>query len=202
MLNVKLEEQIKALNVSLLTFDLLQFKNILNSFIRTYILQTQTSYRVLRDSINFNMRRHNYGLAELTCQEMLTNYPDSSESIGAISKLYLSSLSLDSAGSHIQPIKTFFETLILNNSTNVPLIKRANYFVQKCKVALKQYTSALQGFQEIINQNPYGYEGLIASWDYAATQLLANTSGAKKTAEENLTIYNLPLTIYILCSIL
>lgn len=141
-------------------------------------IETQTTYKLLKDSISLNLRKHFYNLTELECREMLLNYPDSSESIGMVSKLYLSSLTLDSAGNHIQITKTFFENLILNNPNNTPLIKRANYFVQKCKVALKQYTSALQGFQEIINQNPYSYEGLIASWDYAATQLLANSGGS------------------------
>jgi hypothetical protein len=146
-------------------------------------IETQSGFKSLKDSININIRKRQYILTESQCERMLLTYPDSSESIGAISKLYLSSLSLDSAGSHIQPAKTFFETLILNNSNNTPLIKRANYFIQKCKVALKQYTSALQGFLEIINQNPYNYEGLIASWDYAATQLLANSSGSFNNEE-------------------
>ncbi|MCX6164610.1 MAG: hypothetical protein NTU73_07070, partial [Ignavibacteriae bacterium] len=140
-------------------------------------IETQTSYKVLKDSININIRKRNYNLAELECKQMLLLYPDSSVSISVISKLYLSSLSLDSAGNHIQTTKTFYENLILNNPNNTPLIKRANYFIQKCKVTLKQYASALQGFQEIINQNPYSYEGLIASWDYAATTLLMGSGG-------------------------
>ena len=41
---------------------------------------------------------------------------------------------------------------------------------------LEQYTSALAGFEEIITQNPYSYEGLVASWDYAATVLQMGTS--------------------------
>ncbi len=35
----------------------------------------------------------------------------------------------------------------------------------------------MSGFQEIINQNPYSYEGLVVSWDYAATSLLLNSQG-------------------------
>ena len=55
---------------------------------------------------------------------------------------------------------------------------------------LKQYTSALQGFQEIINQNPYSYEGLVASWDYAATQLLANGGGGYSSNDETEVLNN------------
>jgi tetratricopeptide (TPR) repeat protein len=141
------------------------------------VLEIQSGYKNLRDSINFCFRIRDFVTTEQKCKVLLTNYPDSSESIGAISKLYLSSLSLDSSGNHITAIKSFYEALILNNSGNTDLIKKANYFVQKCKAALKQYTSALQGFQEIINQNPYSFEGLIASWDYAAVLLLANSGG-------------------------
>ena len=137
----------------------------------------QSSYNNLRDSININMRMKKYSSVISGCTSMLDSYPDSSYSIDALSKLYVSSLLLDSNGNKMSPLKSFYETLILNNPDNTALITRANYFVQKSKVALKQYTSALQGFQDIINQNPYSYEGLVASWDYAATQLLANSGG-------------------------
>jgi hypothetical protein len=43
-------------------------------------------------------------------------------------------------------------------------------------VFLKQYESALVGFEDIIQQNPYSFEGLIASWDYAATFLMIDTT--------------------------
>ncbi|MBK9331911.1 MAG: T9SS type A sorting domain-containing protein [Ignavibacteria bacterium] len=41
----------------------------------------------------------------------------------------------------------------------------------------------MTGFQEIVNQNPYSYEGLIAGWDYSATSLL---SGGQGGGEKNL----------------
>lgn len=42
---------------------------------------------------------------------------------------------------------------------------------------LKEYQSAMAGFQQIIQQNPYTYEALLASWDYAATNLLDSLNG-------------------------
>jgi len=42
---------------------------------------------------------------------------------------------------------------------------------------LHQYSSALAGFQQIINNNPASYEGLIARWDYMATSLLMQGQG-------------------------
>ncbi len=43
---------------------------------------------------------------------------------------------------------------------------------------MREYSQALVGFQQIINQNPYSYEGLIARWDYMATSLLAPQGGS------------------------
>jgi hypothetical protein len=50
--------------------------------------------------------------------------------------------------------------------------------VQKCKVVLRNYSSALSGFQSIINANQYNYLGLLARWDYMATSLLAPGGGS------------------------
>ena len=52
---------------------------------------------------------------------------------------------------------------------------------------LGQYQSALEGFQYIMTQNPYTYEGLVASWDYAATYLLMGTGGSYSGDYENQT---------------
>jgi hypothetical protein len=170
----------------------LRAKNILSviskSDVQTDALSIQRIFKQTRDSININMRKRNYDAVINQCTYMLNTFPDSTFSIDALSKLYASSLRRDSAGSKMSPLKTYFETLILNNADNSVLIARANYFVQKCKVSLKQYTSAMQGFQEIMNQFPYSYEGLVASWDYAATQLLANSGGG--FANEELKIKN------------
>ena len=155
-----------------------------NKEIRAF--EIQSLYKNLKDSINICLVKRNYAVAEQKSYILLQNYPDSTESTGTISGLYLSSLMLDSAGNHIQTLKSFLEALIQNNPEKHSLIKRANYFVQKCKVALKQYTSAMQGFQEIINQNPYSLEGLIASWDYAATQLLAAHGGAYSNVQSSM----------------
>ncbi|HAY33227.1 MAG TPA: hypothetical protein DCY06_03755 [Bacteroidetes bacterium] len=35
----------------------------------------------------------------------------------------------------------------------------------------------MTGFQQIVNENPYNYLGLVASWDYAATSLIAGLQG-------------------------
>ena len=92
-------------------------------------------------------------------------------------------------------LKTYYETLIQNNQSNIALIKRAFYLIQKCKVKLGQYTSALEGFQIIIQSNPYSWEGLLASWDYAATLLKSGQGGAERNmllTDKNETIFPNP----------
>jgi hypothetical protein len=41
----------------------------------------------------------------------------------------------------------------------------------------------MAGFQQIINENPYSYEGLVAKWDYMATHLLDSISGGAISGE-------------------
>lgn len=147
-----------------------------NSIMDTIFLRTYGS-GTLYDSLCTDTRKRDYESVITKCTELLNNHPDSTESLDAIAKLYTASLAIDSSGSKIQPLKSYLETLILSNAGNSSLISRAYYFIQKCKVALKLYKSALQGFQQIINQNPYSYEGLVASWDYAATYLLDSLYG-------------------------
>ncbi len=152
--------------------------------------------KTLSDSINISIRKRQYSVTEQKCIELLNLFPDSSASIDALNKLYLSSLLQDSAGSKMASLKTFYETVILNNQGKEKLINRCFYLIQKCKVSLKQYTSALEGFSLIIQQNPYTYEGLVASWDFAATHLLDSIGGSSggltgKTDEKQLTTFDI-----------
>lgn len=140
------------------------------------------------DSININIRKRNYEKVNTDCRTILNNYSDSLQSGGVISKLYLADLRLDSSGNRISELKSYMESLILNNNENELLIKQAFYYIQKCKVSLGDYASAMTGFQQIIDQNPYSYEGLVASWDYASASLLLNgqggSGGGKKDYDE------------------
>src|SRR5690606_33647420 len=91
---------------------------------------------------------------------------------------------LDSAGNRIAPLKSFLEQVILDNGENAGVVNRAFYFIQKCKAALGDYSSAMAGFEDIMNNNPNTYEALVASWDYSATALLLNggNSGGNRSA--------------------
>ncbi|MBM4158563.1 MAG: T9SS type A sorting domain-containing protein, partial [Ignavibacteria bacterium] len=139
--------------------------------------ENQNIYKSLLDSSKICLRKKEYTNLERISKQFILLYPDSSESAGMIPKLYISVLNKDTSGNRMSETKTFLETIILNNPTNPTLIKTAFYFIQKCKAAIGEYQSALNGFQQLIQQNPYGYIGLIASWDYAATQLLMGSGG-------------------------
>jgi len=131
----------------------------------------------LYDSIRIQIRKKNYNAAKQSCYDLIGTYPDSSESISALSYLFLSQTTADTTQTAIGNLKSYYEGLILNHGNNTAMVTMCNYLVQKCKVKLHQYTSALSGFQEIINNNPYSYEGLLAKWDYMATSLLVQGSG-------------------------
>ncbi|MDD5363367.1 MAG: T9SS type A sorting domain-containing protein [Ignavibacteria bacterium] len=135
-------------------------------------------YKSLKDTININLRKRNYAVVEEKAKSLLNQFPDSLESAGMVQKLYMASLSPDNNGNRIGTLKTYLENLITSNQQNPNLTKRAFFYIQKCKVKLGQYQSALDGFQYIMTQNPYTYEGLVASWDYAATYLLMGQGGS------------------------
>ena len=148
-----------------------------------FILTPKTLY----DSISIQMRFRNYNYVKTKCTELINTYPDSIQSLNSISKLYLATTATDTTQAGMSTLKTFYENLILNHTNNTALVKRCNYFVQKCKVKLRQYSSALAGFQQIINENPYSYEGLVAKWDYMATHLLDSLGQGGGEAPSDLT---------------
>ncbi|MCI0474571.1 MAG: hypothetical protein L0Y76_13420, partial [Ignavibacteria bacterium] len=150
--------------------------------------QNSTPAELLNKKFNKNLLKRNYDSTKILGLQILTNYTDSVFVPNIISQLYFAYTRLGNISTNIPALKTFLEQLILNHPNNLTLVRSANYYIQKCKVHLHQYTSALDGYQDIMVQNPYSYEGLLASWDYAATLLLSNTGGAysnKETDELN-----------------
>ena len=137
------------------------------------------------DSVCVLMRYRNYTLAKTKCLDLFNTYPDSIQSIFAVSKLFLATVASDTSYNAVNTLKIFYENLILNHPGNTSLVKRANYYILKCKVRMREYSQALLGFQQIINQNPYSYEGLIARWDYMATSLLIQGQGGAYSSIDN-----------------
>jgi type IX secretion system substrate protein len=139
--------------------------------------------KTIHDSLCLEMRKRNYPAAVTKAMALLNLFPDSLLSLDAVSKLYLAKTRTDTSGTSNTELKTFYETLILTHSTNIPLVKRCNYFIQKCKVLLRQYSSAMSGFQQIMEQNPYSYDALVAHWDYMATDLIMQGSGGGESSD-------------------
>ncbi len=137
------------------------------------------------DSVCVLMRYRNYSQAKTKCLDLINTYPDSVQSLNAVSKLFLATVATDTTYNAANGLKIYYEELILNHSGNTSLVKRANYYILKCKVRMRQYSQALAGFQQIINQNPYSYEGLIARWDYMATSLLIQGQGGSYSSIDN-----------------
>ena len=136
----------------------------------------------LYDSLSFDLRTLDFQNASGTSKTLISLYADSANAneivLDAVTKLYSSVLSVDSANnSNIEQLKTFFETMILDHPDNPELIAKIFYYIQKCKVILEDYASSINGFQQIIDADPYSYEALIASWDLDATRLLDSASG-------------------------
>ena len=123
--------------------------------------------------LDLEIRKHNYDSAASIARNILSNDPDSVQSMDAVQKLYLAVvMTNDTGNSKVNELKSYLEQLIQNNPENDNLIDRAFYYIQKCKVIMGDYSSAIDGFADIVNQNPYTYEALVASWDYSATSVL------------------------------
>ena len=132
---------------------------------------------LLYRQISVNSRKMLYDSVIAEGFNFLNNNFDSTGNLDVVSKLFYASLFLDSNGNKLHPLKTFYETLMLNHPDNVQMVCMLYYYDQRCKAALKDYNAALDGFQQIIIEFPNSYEGLVASWDYMSTYLLDTLSG-------------------------
>lgn len=152
----------------------------------------EASYKEVYEAMNIEMRKKQYSSAETKCKTLIEQYADSLTSLEAIDKLYYASLVQDVNGSKLSPLKSYFEAYIQAHPENAKMIQRMFYFIQKCKAGLGQYTSAMQGFETIMNQFPSSYDGLAAKWDYMATSLLNSqygTGGAEPESDYKVLTY-------------
>lgn len=167
----------------IVTHDSLTADTVYRSF--TFQNNPRDEEDALLQGICVASKKREYDSVIVKSTNYLNNYPDSTGSTEAVEELYFSSLALDSNGNKMLPLKTYYESVILNNPNNTELINIVFYYIQKCKVSLGEYVTAMGGFQQIINQNPYTYEGLIASWDYMSTHLLDSMIGHGGGYNEN-----------------
>ena len=121
----------------------------------TVSMNEAVTLKALSDSVSINLRKRDYERVSELCNELLTTHSDSVEDASLLSKLYLAELRLDTNHNRMSELKTFLESYILDNPDKDAMIKHAFYLIQKCKVSLGLYESAMTGFQQIINQFPY-----------------------------------------------
>ncbi|MBE2256705.1 MAG: hypothetical protein IAE65_10940 [Ignavibacteria bacterium] len=141
---------------------------------KTTEITTGNLFKLKSDSLKVLMRKRKFNDVTRIGNEILNTFPDSAGIINVIQPLYFATLVTDdSTDTKISNYKTILESLISTNGNNTSLVLRCNYFIQKCKVKLGEYQSALSGFQQIMQNFPYSWEGVVAGWDYSATQLLA-----------------------------
>ncbi|MBE2256552.1 MAG: T9SS type A sorting domain-containing protein, partial [Ignavibacteria bacterium] len=142
-------------------------------------------YEVKTDSLKLNLRKQNLSDVKRIGNELLNNFIDSAGIINIIQPVYFSTLMTDdTVNTNITALKTKLESIISSNGNNSSLVLRCNYFIQKCKVKLGEYQSALSGFQQIMQNFPYSWEGVVAGWDYSATQLLAGGGSGQGVIKE------------------
>lgn len=141
--------------------------------------QSTTSISTLTnksDSLKVLLRKRNLHAVKRIGNEIIDNYSGSTKTVDIIQPLYYSTMVTDdSNNTAINSLKIKLENLISSNPENDALILRCNYFIQKCRVILGEYSSALSGFYAIMQNYPYNWEGIVASWDYAATQLISQS---------------------------
>jgi hypothetical protein len=142
----------------------------------------------LYDSVRINIRRHNYTAVKTYSEALLEGHASTHEAVSVLQPLYLAVVSTDTTATSITALKNYYAELILDNGENAELVKLCHYLSLKCMVLLGQYSSAMTGFQQIITNNPYSYEGLIAKWDYMATSLLAPGGGGESVESEKLKV--------------
>ncbi len=159
-------------------------KNASGSIANKEIKQTSGAAFKLHSSIEVSYRKHNLDSVFNKCYLYLDTYFDSTGTSNAITRLYSSTAELDKkhpliGQSRMTLLKSYYEGLILSHSDNEKIVKMLFYYIQKAKIALRDYDGAMSGLQQIMNQNPYSYEGLIASWDYmsAYVQSLDSSGG-------------------------
>ncbi|MBN8568415.1 MAG: T9SS type A sorting domain-containing protein [Ignavibacteria bacterium] len=99
------------------------------------------------------------------------------------------------AANSMSDLKSYYESYIQTHVNNHAIINEMFYFIQKCKINLGDYESALNGYKAIIEKNPSSTAGLSAKWEYADLFLLVSSkSNGKGGAEQQMTFSNEQLT--------
>ncbi|MBS1494039.1 MAG: T9SS type A sorting domain-containing protein, partial [Bacteroidetes bacterium] len=87
--------------------------------------------------------------------------------------------------SSMSDLKSYYESYIQTHPENKVIISEMFFYIQKCKVNLGEYESALSGYKAIMEKNPSSMAGLGAKWEYANLQLQISAKGTGKGGGES-----------------
>lgn len=151
------------------------------------IIPTQTNDIVLYSIGSKNQLLKNYSSAISNFKNLINNYPNSKYLEKSIFNLYECYVASDT--NHNQgwrniifgDLKTFLENKIQQYENNEVFVNVAFDFLLKCKIKLKSYQPAMDGYQFIVENSPSSIERLMASINYIDIEgLLQGAGGGQK----------------------
>lgn len=118
------------------------------------------------------------------CKELINNHDTSSYFNSALSELYLNYLESDTTGNQtitnglFNNLKTYLEQKMQQYSSNIPFIERAYKYLLMCLVKIQNYSEAIAGYENIMNNHPDPIIRLNASWDRSAVVFMMGSGGS------------------------
>jgi hypothetical protein len=138
-----------------------------------------------------NQKLKNYGTAISNFKNLINNYPNSKHLERSIFNLYECYVSSDT--NHNQgwrnvifgDLKSFLENKIQEYDSNEAFVSLAFDFLLKCKVKIKSYQPAMDGYEFIAENSPSATERLMASLSYIDVEgLLQGSGGGQKESKD------------------
>lgn len=130
-----------------------------------------------------NKRNKNYSTAIQKAKDLINDHDSSSFVIRAFDELYTSHHLSDTTGSQsntnslFSPLKSFLEAKMSYFEENPPVSEKIYHYYLMTLVKLKQYSNAISGYENIMENHPNPVVRLVASWDRSAVVLLMGGSG-------------------------
>lgn len=119
-------------------------------------------------------KQRDYSGAINKCKEILNNHDTSSYFNSALSELYLNYLESDTSQNQtitnglFNNLKSYIEQKMQQYPNNAQFVERAYKYILMCLVKIKNYSEAIAGYENIMNNHPDPIVRLNASWDRSA----------------------------------
>ncbi len=129
-------------------------------------------------------RQHDYAGAIGKCKDIINSSDTSDYYISALSELYLNYQQSDTIDNQnitsglFNNLKTYLEQKMSQYANNPVFVEKAYKYILMCLVKSKNYTEALAGYENIMNNHPDQITRLNASWDRSAVVLLMGQGGS------------------------